>query len=76
MVGMDVKDSLCCAGYAAPRVTFPSVFVRPRMLCIMAGMDQKVSVFYGSGMCMAGIAGNALRVVFPIGPVVGWFCWL
>ena len=65
MVGMDVKDSLCYAGYATPRVTFPSVFVRPRMLCIMAGMDQKVSVFYGSGICMAGIAGNVLRVVFP-----------
>ena len=65
MVGMDVKESLCFAGYATPRVAFPSGVVRPRMLCIMASMDQKVSVFYGSGILLAGIAGNALRVVFP-----------
>ena len=58
MVDVDVKDSFVChAGFAgghAPRVLPPSV-VRPKMLCIMAGMDQKdfhaLVVVSGSGMC-------------------------
>ena len=36
--------SACNAGFTchdAPRVIFPSGVVRPRMLCILAGMDQK-----------------------------------
>ena len=42
---MDVKDSLmCCTGFAgcdAPRAVFSSVVGRPKMLGIMAGMNQK-----------------------------------
>ena len=30
-------------GFYAPRVMFPSGGARPRMLCVMAGMDQKDS---------------------------------
>ena len=38
-------------GDDAPRVMFLSGVAKPRMLCILAGMDQKDSlVFYGSGM--------------------------
>ena len=58
-VGMDVKDSLVCCVGDASCVMFPSVVARPRMLCIMAGMDQKDSthsalvVDSSSGICRA-----------------------
>ena len=51
---------LVLASFDAPRVMFPSSIARPRMLCIMADMDQKDSflralvVNNGSGMCMVG----------------------
>ena len=50
------------AGGDAPRVMFPSVVVRPEMLCIMADMDQKDRC---SGISMAVLDGdNAPRAVF------------
>ena len=56
------------AGYDAPRVMFSSGVARPRMLCIMAVMDQKDSalvVNHGSGMCLVGFPGDsAPRAVF------------
>ena len=74
MVGMDVKDSyMCYAGFArydAPHVMFPSVVDRPRMLGTMAGLNQKdrihraLVVDSGSGICRAGFACIAPRVVF------------
>ena len=55
----------------APRVVFPSGVARPRMLCIMADMDQKDStlralvVNQGSGKCKVGFAGDSPpRAVF------------
>ena len=61
--------ALCgLAGYDAPRVVFSSGVARPRMLCIMAVMDQKDSalvVNHGSGMCSVGFPGDsAPRAVF------------
>ena len=32
---------VCSTGHDAPRVIFPSGVAKPRMLCILAGMDQK-----------------------------------
>ena len=59
------------AGYDAPHVMFPSGVARPRMLCIMADMDQKDSthralvVNHGSGLCMVGFTDDsAPRAVF------------
>ena len=54
------------------RAMLPSVVVRPEMLGIMAGMDQKdngaLIVDSGSGMCKARFAGyDAPCVVFPSG---------
>ena len=43
LVGMD----------SAPRVMFPSVVARPRMLCIKAGMDQKDSSLRASRRTLA-----------------------
>ena len=45
---------------------FSSLVGKPRMLVILAGMDQEDSLFfYGSGMCKAGFAGyEAPRAVF------------
>ena len=55
------------------RAVFPSVVVRPKMLGIMAGMDQKDSgaliVVSCSDMCKARVAGFTPRYVFPL--VVG-----
>ena len=51
------------SGYFAVRAVFLSVVVRPKMLSIMAGMNQKTVtrrvfvVVSGSGMCEATIAG-------------------
>ena len=81
MVGLDQMDcsmlvvvygsGMCfagLAGYDAPRVMFPSGVAKPRMLCIMAVMDQKYSAFVvnrGSGMCLVGFLGvPAPRAVF------------
>ena len=38
-------NGLCRAGFAGvvPRAVFPFVVVRPKMLCIMAGMTQRDS---------------------------------
>ena len=48
-------------GYDAPRVMFPSGVARPKMLRILAGMDQKDRC---SGIYMVGFAGdNAPRAV-------------
>ena len=70
MVGVDVENSyMCYAGYDAPRVLFPSVFVRRRMLCILVGMEGSTQrafvVDFGSGTYCAGSAGNVTyRAVF------------
>ena len=59
------------AGYDAPRVMFPSVVARPRMLRIMASMDQKDStlraliVDSSSGTCRAGFAWYCASRCFP-----------
>ena len=75
MAGLYSKDSstlvvvygsgMCNAGLAGhdvPRVMFPSGVARPRMLCIMADMDQKDStlralvVNHCSCMCEVGFS--------------------
>ena len=60
-----LRPGAVLAGYAgdnALRAVFSSLVRRPKMLGIMAGMDQKDSC---SGMYKAGIAGdNTLRAVF------------
>ena len=56
------------AGCDALRVLLPSVVVRPKMLGIMAGMDQKdngaLIVDSGSGMCKARFPGFSPHFVF------------
>ena len=59
------------AGYDGPHVMFPSGVARPRMLCMIADMDQKDSthralvVNHGSGLCMGGFTDDsAPRAVF------------
>ena len=47
---------------------FPSVVARPRMLCIMAGMDQKDSIFVvvmAVACAWLVFLGVAPRAVFP-----------
>ena len=87
MVDMDVKDSeMCCADHDAPRVMFPSVFVkpsvfvRPRMLCIMDGLDQRDStqralvVDSGSGICRTGFSWVFLLALFSLRLSLGPRC--
>ena len=58
------------AGNTALHAVFSSLVGKPRMLVILAGMDQEDSLlFYGSGMCKEGIARyDAPRAVFS-----SWF---
>ena len=60
MAGMDQDDSYCgmykagIVGYDALRAVFPSLVGRPRVLAILAGMDQKDSCPRRTGFGFSG----------------------
>ena len=64
------------AGGDAPCVMFPSVVVRPEMLCIMADMDQKDSTLRATlaVACVSLVSGDSTPLAVFLHVVVGQFC--